>query len=192
MADREIQILLLGNDGIGKTTFLSRISQGSNASINSPLPILRETDQPYAFDVSMGNTPYRLEFSTTKSPTHWTLLSPDLVILCFAINNRLSMIDAQRKWHTLLHKSFPNQTFPVLLLGLRRDLRSEKDPNGIIYPQEGYRVAQELRCDGYLECSARSGELIREVWEDICRIAVKSGGGKDSGGGLSDGGCKLM
>jgi Ras family protein A len=40
---------------------------------------------------------------------------------------------------------------PILLLALKRDLRSEKDPNGIIYPQEGHRIAQELRCDRYME-----------------------------------------
>ena len=33
---------------------------------------------------------------------------------------------------------------PVLMLGLKRDLRSETDPNGIIYPQESYRIAQEV------------------------------------------------
>ncbi len=32
-------------------------------------------------------------------------------------------------------------------------LRSEDDPNGIIYPQEALRVAQELRADKCAECS---------------------------------------
>ena len=69
-------------------------------------------------------------------------------------------------------------------------MRSEKDPNGIIYPQEAYRIAQELRCDKYMECSAVSGELLREVWEDVCRTAV--GSVEVEGGGLSDGGCVVM
>jgi Ras homolog gene family, member A len=69
-------------------------------------------------------------------------------------------------------------------------MRSEKDPNGIIYPQEAYRIAQELRCDKYMECSAVSGELLREVWEDVCRTAV--GSVEIEGGGLSAGGCTVM
>ncbi len=76
-----------------------------------------------------------------------------------------------------------------MLLGLKRDLRSEDDPNGIIYPQEGYRIAQEMRCDRYLECSAITGELVHEVFEDICRTAAKS---TKEGGGLSEGGCVTM
>jgi GTPase SAR1 family protein len=79
---------------------------------------------------------------------------------------------------------------PILLLGLKRDLRSEEDPNGIIYPQEGYRIAQEMRCDRYMECSAVSGELVHEVFEDICRTAAL--GTKKEGGGLSEGGCGIM
>lgn len=76
-----------------------------------------------------------------------------------------------------------------MLLGLKRDLRSETDPNGIIYPQEAYRVAQELRCDKYMECSAMTGELVYEVFEDICKTAALTTGTK---GGKSDGGCRLM
>lgn len=77
-----------------------------------------------------------------------------------------------------------------MMLGLKRDLRSETDPNGIIYPQEAYRIAQELRCDRYLECSAATGELVHEVFEDICRTAAL--GTKGEGGGLSEGGCEIM
>ena len=80
-----------------------------------------------------------------------------------------------------------------MLLGLKRDLRSEKDPNGIIYPQEAYRIAQELRLDKYLECSALTGELMSEVWEDVCRTAAATvGKGGGQGGGKSEGGCEVM
>ena len=76
-----------------------------------------------------------------------------------------------------------------MLLGLKRDLRSETDPNGIIHPQEAYRIAQEMRCDKYMECSAVTGELTHEVFEDICRTAAMTTTAK---GGLSEGGCKVM
>jgi GTPase SAR1 family protein len=78
---------------------------------------------------------------------------------------------------------------PLLVLGLKRDLRSEDDPNGIIYPQEAYRIAQELRADKYAECSALTGELLKETFEDICRTAMAVG---TSGDGQSEGGCQLM
>ena len=58
-----------------------------------------------------------------------------------------------------------------MLLGLKRDLRQESDPDMVI-PQEGLRIAQEMRCDRYAECSALTGELCREVFEDLAKTAA--------------------
>lgn len=78
---------------------------------------------------------------------------------------------------------------PVVILGLKRDLRSETDPNGIIYPQEAYQMAQTLRADRYVECSAVTGELIKAAFEDICKTAIKT---TTADGGQSEGGCVIL
>ncbi|OQD89408.1 hypothetical protein PENANT_c002G03563 [Penicillium antarcticum] len=62
------------------------------------------------------------------------------------------------------------ERLPVMMLGLKRDLRREGPE--IIYPQEAYRIAQELRCDRYAECSAVTGELLPETFEDLARLAA--------------------
>ncbi|CAG8956987.1 hypothetical protein HYFRA_00012466 [Hymenoscyphus fraxineus] len=198
----EIQILLLGDADCGKSTFLSRISQGSptgpkpnpNITANKSLiPLLRDENQPFVFEIKFGNKPFRFEFYDTASPNSWKLLTPSVIILCYDISSRISLIDVQRLWSPLLSQTFTPSllaTVPVLLLGLKRDLRSETDPNGIIYPQEAYRIAQEMRCDKYMECSAFTGELVQEVVEDICRTAANSA--RAEGGGLSEGGCLVM
>ncbi len=82
-----------------------------------------------------------------------------------------------------------NDTMPVLVLGLKRDLRREDDPNGVLYPHEAYALAQQLRADMYLECSAVTGELLPEVFDDICRRAVKAASPE---GGQSEGACAIM
>ena len=76
-----------------------------------------------------------------------------------------------------------------MVLGLKRDLRSETDPNGIIYPQEAYRMSAEMRADKYMECSAATGELLTEAFEDICKTAVQT---TSPDGGQSEGGCTVM
>ena len=53
---------------------------------------------------------------------------------------------------------------------------------------QGLKVAQDLRCDRYAECSATTGELMNEVIEDIARTAAKT---TTIAGGLSDGGCTV-
>jgi len=100
------------------------------------------------------------------------------------------LISAISQWIKEIKKHFTTEKdIPTLVLGLKRDRRSETDPNGVIYPQEAYRFAQEMRCDKYMECSAGTGELVHEVFEDICRTAAMT---TTSKGGLSEGGCGIM
>ena len=94
-----------------------------------------------------------------------------------------------------------------MMIGLKRDLR--RDDESLIYPQEvgyviptwcfymcavadqaqSYRIAQELRCDRYAECSAVTGELLAETFEDVVRLAGMTTTEK---GGQTEGGCIVM
>jgi len=150
----------------------------------------------------MYNRPYRFEFSDTAPPEHYTLLSPDSIIICYDISDRRSLVNAQYAWrkeairhYNLRREGIVRGEFaqrgtediPVMLLGLKRDLRVEGE--GTIYPQEGHRVAQEMRCDRYAECSAVTGELMNQVFEDIAKVAAKT---TTEDGALSQGGCSVM
>ena len=159
----------------------------------------------------MYNRPYRFHFYDTASPENYTLLRPDFIVVCYAIDDRQTLKNAQAAVMTDVVKNFARERddIPIMLLGLKRDLRVEGE--GTIYPQEvsrcfqilalrdrdwglmysakGYRIAQEMRCDRYAECSALTGELMDEVSEDIARTAAKT---TTEAGGLSSGGCGLM
>ncbi|KXX77598.1 GTP-binding protein RHO4 [Madurella mycetomatis] len=191
MGEHTITILLLGDEKCGKSTFLSRISQGrQNLRGRTSITLLRDIDQPFIFEIRTRQGQYRFEFYDTSSPESWRLLRPDMVIICYDISQRLSLINLQRVWVKEVRSTFAsNDVLPMLVLGLKRDLRSEDDPNGIIYPQEAYRVAQEMRADKYMECSAVTGELLTEVFDDICTTALKT---TTSVGGQSEGGCAIM
>jgi Ras homolog gene family, member A len=88
----------------------------------------------------MYNRHYRFEFYDTAAPENYTLLNPDFLILCYAINDRRSLINAQQVWRRNSIRIYMTQRddIPVMLLGLKRDLRVEED--GAIYPQEVSRV----------------------------------------------------
>ncbi|KAK2598120.1 hypothetical protein QQS21_005752 [Conoideocrella luteorostrata] len=182
-----IKVLFLGDEKCGKTTFLSRLSIGEHTN---PIPLLRDIDQPFVFNINLGGGRFRLEFSDTSSPDNWRLLDPDVIVICYDISQRLSLINMKRYWVDEVKKTFKKaDTLPVVILGLKRDLRSEKDPNGIIYPQEAYQVAQTMRADRYVECSAVTGELLKPAFEDICRTATKTA---TAAGGQSEGGCVVI
>ncbi|KAF2743808.1 P-loop containing nucleoside triphosphate hydrolase protein [Sporormia fimetaria CBS 119925] len=183
----EINVLLLGDPGVGKSTFLSRLSLGVHPRSDSlppySLPALRDSDQPFAFNVTLYNRPYALNFYDTASPTNYTLLRPDFIILCFDISARGTLQAIRTHWRAVVNAHFNyDEALPVMLLGLKRDLRKEwtedeKRDGGrgeSVMPQEGLGVAQELMCDRYAECSAQTGELCREVLEDVAKMCART------------------
>ncbi|KAI7227077.1 hypothetical protein KC340_g3206 [Hortaea werneckii] len=198
-----VPILLLGDAGVGKSTFLSRLTLGNTASHTTALPVLRDLDQPFPFDIRMYNRPYRFEFSDTASPTNYTLLRPAVIVLCYSIADPASLANLQTNWIRIAEDHFnPDDSIPMIVLGLQRDVRGREDYRGSVrpsthsppsnsepitdedpdsvplnprtftYPQEALRIAQEMRCDRYCECSALTGDLFREVVEDLARTAA--------------------
>jgi len=81
-----------------KLTWIDRrISKGSTSHLSKePIAILRDNDQPFIFDISFFNRPYRFQFYDTASPENWTLLQPDVIVLCYDLSSRLSLINIQR------------------------------------------------------------------------------------------------
>ncbi|KAF2010750.1 P-loop containing nucleoside triphosphate hydrolase protein [Aaosphaeria arxii CBS 175.79] len=201
-APPEITVLLLGDSEVGKSTFLSRLSIGGrpqdDGASHSELPALRDMDQPFQFNLTLYRRPYALAFYDTASPTNYTLLEPSFLILCFDITRRDSLLSLKQRWRELVNSHFDcNDALPVMVLGLKRDLRKEwteeesrdggRGPS--VMPQEGLLVAQELRADLYAECSAVTGELCRQVLEDIAKTAAKTTTEK---GAKTEGGCLVM
>ncbi|GAB7338026.1 hypothetical protein MBLNU457_4395t1 [Dothideomycetes sp. NU457] len=167
----EVSILLLGDSEVGKSAFLSRLCGGLNTPFKA-LPGLKDLEQPFSFDIRFTRKTFRLEFYDTSSPTSYTLLRPDVIVLCYAINDRETLTSVHKKWKYLVETHFNyDELIPVLLIGLKRDLRCE-GVEGIVFPHEALGIAQAMRCDRYCECSAVTGELCREVFEDICKTAA--------------------
>lgn len=92
----------------------------------------------------MYNRYYRFEFYDTASPENYTLLHPDFVILCYSISDRRSLINARDLWRkdVVRHYAKDRENIPVMLLGLKRDLRKEDETT--IYPQEVRKACEIL------------------------------------------------
>ncbi|KAL4931122.1 putative Rho-like small GTPase [Aspergillus undulatus] len=191
-----ITILLLGDAGCGKSTFLSSLksirNQRRGTGVDQPekLELLRDSDQPFVYDINFSKKSFTLEIYDTANPNqHWTTLRPDVVLLAFDISDRKT-VDGLRGWRNDIIRYFQRgegERIPVMMVGLKRDLRVEGE--GTIYPQETYRIAQELRCDRYAECSAATGELMSQASEDLARLAYAT---TTAAGGQTKGGCLVM
>ncbi|KAF2998265.1 hypothetical protein E8E13_006577 [Curvularia kusanoi] len=204
----EVDVLLIGDAGCGKSTFLSRLSLGVQPQSDDlppyALPTLRDSDQPFEFDISLYGRPYKLRFYDTKSPQNYTLLRPHFVIMCYDISSRASLESLSANWLPVVNGHYNyDENLPVMVLGLKRDLRKQWKPEEIgnnnqglgdssIMPHEGLQATQRMLCDMYAECSALTGELCREVLQDVAKTCAKTttGEGAKGGGPMSE--CAVM
>ncbi|KAF9893145.1 hypothetical protein FE257_012556 [Aspergillus nanangensis] len=189
--DTTVTVLVLGDPECGKTTFLSCLKKSpTGPSSNAEVNVLRDSDQPFLYDIHFAKKSFALEIYDTAYPNqHWSTLKPDVVVLAFDISNR-DTLTGLKEWRQDIIRYFQHghgERIPVMMLGLKRDLRVEGAD--IIYPQETYRMAQELRCDRYAECSAVTGELLAETFEDLARLAGMT---TTEFGGQTKGGCVVM
>jgi Ras homolog gene family, member A len=209
-----VTILLLGDSGVGKSTFLSyafevifpwpsafahqdssRLTLGAHTQDPSSddlpsysLPTLRDLDQPFLFNVTLFGRPYRFQFYDTASPENYTLLHPDFIIMCYSIDSKPSLYSLTKQWKYMVETHFNyDESLPVMVLGLKRDLR--RDDGTCVMPQQGLGIAQEMRVDKYAECSALTGELCRQVLEDVTRTAART---TTEAGAKSADGCRVM
>lgn len=121
----------------------------------------------------------------------------DVILVAFGIDSQESLGNVYEKWVAEVHHFCPDVT--KLLVGLKKDLRGDevcvrrlavegKRCNTVV---EGEEAARVLDAECYLECSSKTGEGVKGVFEEASRRAMfprKKGYGR-SGKGR---GCVLL
>ncbi|UPK98179.1 hypothetical protein LCI18_009114 [Fusarium solani-melongenae] len=129
-----------------------------------------------------------------------TYIPWDAVFLCFNISDKVSMYTIMQWWYHASHDAFAKtEAFQPLLylVGLKKDLRdqcfledhrtgSALSPSGLMaYPtccvcsSEANWQAKRIGAHRYLECSAATGQGMREVFEDSTREAARRALGEE-------------
>lgn len=103
----------------------------------------------------------------------------DVILMCFSIDSPDSLENIMETWNPEVQHFCPN--VPIVLVGNRKDLR--QDPATIkelakmkqepVKPEEGRAMAEKINAFGYLECSAKTKEGVREVFEMATRAALQ-------------------
>lgn len=92
-----------------------------------------------------------------------------------------SLDNVQEKWISeVLHFC---QGLPIILVACKKDLRDDQKTiadlarmnQRPVSRAEGLAVAQKIGAAGYVECSAKSGEGVREVFQTATRYALSVG-----------------
>ncbi|CAO3634025.1 unnamed protein product [Cunninghamella blakesleeana] len=103
----------------------------------------------------------------------------DAVLICFSVDSPDSLENVQEKWHPeVMHFCCG---LPIILVGLKTDLRNDpeiiallrKENQKPVTYEEGAHVAKLIDAYKYVECSARNGEGVRQVFEQATRATLR-------------------
>ena len=98
--------------------------------------------------------------------------------MCFSIDSPDSLENIPEKWTPEVRHFCPN--VPIILVGNKKDLRNDENTKrelqkmnqAPLKADEGKRMADTISAVAYLECSAKTKEGVREVFEQATRAAL--------------------
>lgn len=176
---RYIKCVAVGDGAVGKTCML--ISYTSNSFPRDYIPTVFDN---YSANVMVDGQIVNLNLWDTAGQEEYDRLRPlsythtDVLILCFSVIFPSSFDNISSKWYHEITHHCPNT--PFVLVGTKIDMRNDTDTidrlgkNGLapISYEQGLLLAKEIGANKYLECSALSQKGLKNVFDEVIRIAV--------------------
>merc|ERR1712243_356510 len=104
----------------------------------------------------------------------------DVIPMCFSIDSPDSLENIPEKWTPEVKHFCPN--VPIILVGNKKDLRNDdatvrelaKMKQEPVKVDEGRSMKDKIGAFNYLECSAKTKDGVREVFESATRAALQT------------------
>ncbi|KEY72729.1 hypothetical protein S7711_02517, partial [Stachybotrys chartarum IBT 7711] len=203
MAEIRRKLVIVGDGACGKTCLLIVFSKGTFPEVYVPTVFENyvadvEVDGKHV-ELALWDTAGQEDYDRLRPLSY-----PDshVILICFAIDSPDSLDNVQEKWISeVLHFC---QGLPIVLVGCKKDLRYDQktieelrktsqkpvspeevtqphpsiiaalSPRLLSTPLVGEEVRKKIGAHKYLECSAKTNEGVREVFEHATRAALLS------------------
>jgi small GTP-binding protein len=176
-----IKCVVVGDGAVGKTCLL--ISYTTDAFPGDYIPTVFDN---YSANVMVDNKPINLGLWDTAGQEDYDRLRPlsypdtDVILMCFSIDSPDSLENIPEKWTPEVRHFCPS--VPIILVGNKKDLRGDhatirelnKMKQSPVTYEEGAAMADKIGAYGYMECSARTKEGVREVFELATKAALQT------------------
>ena len=175
------KLVIVGDGACGKTCLLSVFAKDQFPELYVPTVF-----ESYVADIVVDERCVELALWDTAGQEEYDRLRPlsypdtDVLLMCYSIDNPDSLENIEEKWVPEVRHFCP--TVPIILVGNKKDLRFNQDNIQRLAVQKiepvtleyGKMVASRIGACEFLECSAKTKECVKEVFEAAGRAAIKS------------------
>lgn len=179
MAAIRKKLVIVGDGACGKTCLLIVFSKDQFPEVYVPTVF-----ENYVADIEVDSKQVELALWDTAGQEDYDRLRPlsypdtDVILMCFSIDSPDSLENIPEKWTPEVKHFCPN--VPIILVGNKKDLRNDEQTRWELQKQkqepvrkdDGDEMSQKINAFAYLECSAKSKEGVREVFETATRAAL--------------------
>jgi len=162
-----VKIVLLGEMSTGKTSLVHRLVK--NSFSEKVEPTIGAAFLVHTLNVGI---PVKMEIWDTAGQERYRSLAPmyyrgaAAAIVVYSITSKESFT-TMKKWVEEL-RSRASPDIAIVVVGNKADLENER----AVTPEMVEELKQELNLSTFLECSAKSGQNVTEVFEEVCKQLV--------------------
>lgn len=157
--------MLVGDDGVGKTSICAYYKDGKSPSTSLPIILpnfaKKETYMGQKAILVLWDSACNEDYNEIR-PIGYK--NANFFFLCFALNNKKSLENAENIW--LKEISPFTKEAKVILIGTKRDIQTLTDSQISSFR---YRINPYL----YVECSTRSGENIQQIFDNVVKLTIE-------------------
>lgn len=181
MAAIRKKLVIVGDGACGKTCLLIVFSKDQFPEVYVPTVF-----ENYVADIEVDTKQVELALWDTAGQEDYDRLRPlsypdtDVILMCFSIDSPDSLENIPEKWTPEVRHFCPS--VPIILVGNKKDLRHDnstlrelgKMKQQPVTVEEGNAMADKIGAYGYMECSARTKDGVREVFELATKAALQA------------------
>lgn len=174
-----VKAVVVGDGAVGKTCLL--IVYANDTFPDEYVPTVFDN---YSASVMLDGRPIELGLWDTAGQEDYDRLRPlsypgaSVFIVCFSVVNPASYENVKTKWYPEVHHHASR--VPIVLVGTKIDLRNDQktisnlkqlgqNPLTII---DGEELKRNIKAIKYIECSARTGQGVKSVFDECIRAVV--------------------
>ena len=169
---KQIRIVVVGDGEVGKTSMIA--SYAMNSFDEQHVPTVYDV---YTCIVEIDGEKHSVQIHDTAGQEDYDRTRPiaypgtNCFIMVFSIDSETSLTHIEWKWMPEI-RHFSKET-PILLVANKKDRRREEVPSGVVSAEMGQQMATKMKADAYAECSAKTREGIKPVFDRAIGLALR-------------------